>query len=630
MIINALVKALLCSVCILIQLQPLLSKPKGDVNYYVDIKNGDDSFSGLSVTHAFKSIAHAKLEIKNLNKNAGGNIIIYIRKGIYFQDTTLVFSSNDCSRTNNIVFRNYANEEPVISGGKPIKGWELYDSHSNLYRAYVGDLSFRQLYINGKWGIRARFPNHTYNTDIRWDAANNTIKILSKNLSRWENFDKIELVTLNAWTHNHLRLDYYSTKLDTAYLKIKKEEQCVFKVLPFAFHGEKYFLENAFEFIDSTGEWYLNPVSHYLFYKAAPGEDMANAEVIAPVLTNILKVEGFDLNHLVKNLSFQGLTFMHTNWLRPDSFGNVEMQAAQVYMPNASSGDSEFTIRPEAGVLVKNAENITFERCTFANTGASALDFISGVRNSKIVGNVFHDIAGNGISVGLTAKETENNMTVYKPVDIREMSCFIDVSNNYITRVGNDNMGGVGIAYFYAANLNIVHNEIEHVPYSGISGGWGWNPIETSMCCNTINYNKIHDYMLAYCDGAGIYTLSNQPNTLYSYNYIENMKVNNHGYGWMALYADEGSRNLTITNNVCQVQQHDRIAWICLQNNGEGSKDCFIDHNYINTKTEFGNSRQPISNTHYCENAIWPEKAKLIIQNAGLEADFMDIKKNLK
>ena len=180
------------------------------------------------------------------------------------------------------------------------------------------------------------------------------------------------------------------------------------------------------------------------------------------------------------------------------------MQAAQVYMPNASSGNSEFTIRPDAGVLVKNAENITFERCTFANMGGSALDLISGVRNSNIVGNVFRDIAANGISIGLTAKETENNMTVYQPADVREMPCFIGVSNNYITSIGNANMGGVGIAYFYAANLSIIHNEIVQVPYSGISGGWGWNPNKTPMCFNEIYYNFIHDYMLTYCDGAGI------------------------------------------------------------------------------------------------------------------------------
>jgi len=147
---------------------------------------------------------------------------------------------------------------------------------------------------------------------------------------------------------------------------------------------------------------------------------------------------------------------------------------------------------------------------------------------------------------------------------------------------------------------------------------------------NKINYNFIHDYMLTYCDGAGIYTLSNQPNTVYSFNYIENMKVNNHGYGWMKLYADEGSRNLSIKNNVCKVKQHDRIAWICMQNNGEGSKDCIVDNNYINTKTEFGNNRQSITNTIYCENAMWPAEALNIIKNAGIEAEHIDIKKKFE
>jgi len=44
------------------------------------------------------------------------------------------------------------------------------------------------------------------------------------------------------------------------------------------------------------------------------------------------------------------------------------------------------------------ASSIRFERCTFRRMGASALGFYAGVTDSAIIGNVFEDIGGNGIS----------------------------------------------------------------------------------------------------------------------------------------------------------------------------------------------------------------------------------------
>lgn len=624
------VSQILCViVAILLVLPYYLNAQTLATNYFVDAAQGNDANNGLSVTEPFKTISKAKDVIRLLDKSGNNNITVNLRGGTYFQGQTLEFTEKDGGTPNcKITYQSYKDEIPVISGGKLITGWKLFDKTKNIYRAYVGDLTFRQLYVDGNWGVRARTPDKTNNTDITWDAEGKKIKISKKNIAQWKNFDKVEMVTTNNWTYNHLRLESFSTDSIYAYINIKEEEQCVFKVAAFAFHGKKYFLENAYEFLDSEGEWYLNNSDHYLYYKPRTGENISVAEVIAPKLINIVKIEGSGLDMTVGNIQFKGISFMHSTWLRPDSFGNVEMQAAQYYMPDAYPGPGEYTGRPTSGVLVKNAHQIVFERGTFANMGATGLDFISGTHNCSIVGNVFRDIAGNAISIGLTPKENESNMTIYNPKDLREMPSNISVVNNYITRVGKDNIGGVGVFYSYASDLNIMHNEMENIPYSGINGGWGWDSTETPMRNNILSKNYIHDFMKVMFDGGGIYTLSNQPNSVCSDNYIENMKLGPRGSHWDALYADEGTRNLTIKNNVTETQQLKGINWLYLQTVGQGAEECPVDNNYTNSNIKVDNG-QPVNNTHYFPNADWPKEAQEIIKNAGLENNYKDIKNKL-
>jgi len=486
------------------------------------------------------------------------------------------------------------------------------------------------LYINEKWGVRARTPNLEKNKDIEWLADKRLIKISKGNISQWKNFNKVEMVTLNAWTGNHLRLKAFTADSLNAFVSIQKEEECVFRVAAFAFHGKEYFFENAFEFLDSGGEWYLNSTDGYLYYKPRANENMANAEIIAPVLDPVVKIEGESFDNSISNISFKGISFMHSNWLRPNNFGNVEMQAAQFFMPDAYSTPGEFTGRPSAGVLVKNAHHIVFERCLFANMGATGLDFISGTHDNLVIGNVFRDIAGNGVSFGLTPKENEVKTTIYRPSDVRKMPVRETVLNNYFTRVGKDNIGAVGIMYAYAANMKISHNEMEDIPYTGISGGWGWDFPRTAMCNNVITNNYIHNYMNVFYDGGGIYTFSNQPNSLIANNYIENMRVGARGYGWCGLYTDEGTRHMTVKSNVVEVQQDEKIGWLCLQSVGQGALECPVINNYTTSTSKNDNKGQPIVNTHYYPKADWPKAAREIISNAGLSAEFKDIKEEKK
>src|SRR5690606_38698653 len=92
----------------------------------------------------------------------------------------------------------------------------------------------------------------------------------------------------------------------------------------------------------------------------------------------------------------------------------------------------------------------------------------------------------------------------------------------------------------------------ENVNYSGISLGWGWSPQPNVMKDNRIIANRIHHFGKQNYDCAGIYTLSAQPGTLISENYIDSVFKAPYAHlpsHWFYLYTDEGSAYITIKNN---------------------------------------------------------------------------------
>src|SRR4029079_7268486 len=91
------------------------------------------------------------------------------------------------------------------------------------------------------------------------------------------------------------------------------------------------------------------------------------------------------------------------------------------YPPPANA--NTYTVgRPTAGVRVTNANHVHFERNLFAQMAATGLDFVSGTHDDAIIGNVFTDIGGSGISVGKFAEDETTEIHVpYAPADQNEI-----------------------------------------------------------------------------------------------------------------------------------------------------------------------------------------------------------------
>jgi hypothetical protein len=531
------------------------------VTYYVSPSGSDTNVGTLDAP--FLTITKARDIVQTINKNMTGDIVVYLRGGTYTIDSTIRFGTA-CSGTNGytVKFMNYSSETPVISGGQVITGWTLSDAAKNIYQATGVSFDFRQLYVNGVKAVRARTPNVLPgNKPNFWkltgvDGNAKNVQVESAKVSNWNNFKRVEMQLILCWGDNTLRLDSYSVSGSTAYLKIQSPEQDIIFQRPnpgFGFCGQRrYFLENAYEFLDTAGEWYLNQSTKTLYYKPRAGETMATATVIAPKVDTLLSIRGASTADQAHNITFSGIAFLYANYLRPSNYGFLDAQTGQ-YNVAAYSNNQQYVGRPAAGVYVACANHIRFERNIFAHIGATGLDFNYGTHDDMIVGNVFTDIAGNGVSIAKFTKDTTAEYHVaYTPSDTNERCVRDTIRNNYVYNVTTEMFGGCGIACGYPRMVNIVHNEVCYTSYTAISVGYGWTSTVNPMSNNHIDSNDVHHYALLLGDAGGIYTLSNQqPNSTMFYNYLHDyFPVAWADNGINGIYLDEQTSGYSVVGNV--------------------------------------------------------------------------------
>ena len=124
--------------------------------------------------------------------------------------------------------------------------------------------------------------------------------------------------------------------------------------------------------------------------------------------------------------------------------------------------------------------------------------FLIGNDGVVIEGNELYDIAASGIEIG---------DDYYKARDFRMYPKSICIQNNYIHDIAQDYRGGCGITVMYADGVEILHNYIKEVPYSGMSVGWGWDNQPPEQHRNfTVSYNIIENAMQELYDGGLFYS----------------------------------------------------------------------------------------------------------------------------
>ena len=576
--------------------------------------NGNDGNEGDEDTPV-QTLQHVRDVLRTRIQAMGSDLTVYMAPGTYRLTQPLVLDSRDSGiNGHNIIFTSTApGQYPVISGAVQVTGWRLVDQARNLWSAPAPKelQNTRQLYIDGVRAQRARgrLPVSVTPTASGYTAS-------SPVMAGWRNQTDIELVYtggnsiwsehsvgLGAWTEPRCPIAAINGTAivmaqpcwdnSTKRIMLPNGQRAANLVGPASVGNEPSYVENAFELLGTPGHWYFDRSARVIYYVPRTGEDLSKADVEAPVLETLISGEG-TADAPVHNILFSGIRFEYATWLQPSTpDGFSEIQANYTLTgPNAAAVQGLCKLVPfgtcpygawtkEPGnVSFRFGQSIRFQDDTFAHLGGAGLDLGDGSKNNVVEGCIFTDISGNGLELGGVDQPLapENQATSDN-----------QIVDNHIYNIGAEYRGGIGIVVGYAERTMIAHNQLDHLPCTAISVGWGgWpekinQPGQANYSRNNIVLaNRIFDYMLVLADGGAIYTQGiTGPDLANGEKVTGNVIFDQFGSGH-AIYTDNGSCNVSVTSNVIFHANFD----------DSGSRDCDpvdIENNYSQQGTIRGN-----------------------------------------
>ena len=563
---------------------------------YVSLQ-GNDKNSGTKEAPFYtlnRAIKQAR-EWRRLNRpEVAGGIYIRLEEGVYAQRNSLFLRSEDSGTPDSpTVICAVDGAHPVISGGVAVTGWKRGCNHpaipeklkQKIWSAeapLIGNrrVETRQMWVNGhKVQRAAQFPGGGLERMIDFNPEKQTITIpvsQSVNPKRLQNAGQLEMIVHQRWAIAILRVKSIDVKDGQAVVRFHEPESHLEFAHPWpqpVIGGEKgnssFCLINALELLDQPGEWFQEYPSGTIYYYPQASENMETAEVIIPALETLVTIDG-TLSRPVKHIQFNGITFEHTSWMRPSYQGHVTLQGGfplldayklqEPGLPEKAELENQAWItRPETAIRVRGAEHIDFKHCTFRHLSSTGLDYEWAVTASSVEDCQFTDIGGTALLVGAFPDGGFETHIPFIPADVRELCSHITIRNNFISNVTNEDWGCVGIGAGYVRNMDISHNEVCHLNYSGICVGWGWTSLESGMCNNRIEANYVHHFARRLYDAGGLYTLSNQPGSVMRNNRIEHLIEAPYATNDRAfyIYLDEATDGYTMENNWCPAERFD-------------------------------------------------------------------------
>jgi parallel beta-helix repeat protein len=300
--------------------------------------------------------------------------------------------------------------------------------------------------------------------------------------------------------------------------------------------GDRYFVENVLEELDSPGEWYLDRQRGQLFWwpMADPSE---KTTVVAPRLGRLVQFLGDQAaGKPVAHIRLAGLTFQETDY-SPDD------------------GCAGYGMGNDGVVYMKDATGCAVADCTFRNIGKFAVCVSAGSGNA-IEGNEICEGAEGGVLLLVTArnKVTENHIhhcgAVYKHV------------------------GGVILEGPKTDENLVAHNAIHDFARYGIS-------LKNPGSRNRVEYNRVLNTNLETFDTGGIEVTQHDKEFRSESTIRNNVVGDTIGYSCIGpkavflswgIYLDSYAGGYTVTHNVCYRSAHGGLML-------QGGKDNRVENN---------------------------------------------------
>ena len=426
---------------------------------------GSDAADGRSAGAAFATLDRAQAAMRA----SGGDDTTLVRGGTYHLAQTLVLTDQD----NGSHFAAFGTETPVLSGGTALTGWT--QGAGGIWTAALAQADLHQLTLNGIRQTEARFPNQVPDAPVTggWLWANDppagvdarqqlSIDPADLTASHLAVGVQVHLFTNASWSSSTLTV----TAVNAATGVVTFDQPADFALGA----ATRYFVQGAPVLLDQPGEWYFDPVSQLVHFRAPPGFD--GSGVAASGNHTLIRLEG------ASDVGISGFTL---------SDGGTD----------GHNGDLT-----QAGITIQGGGNNAVTANSFVNL-AQGVQITQGSHANIIDGNTFRHLLAGGVIADYGTSDTA-------------------ITNNDLRWTGEEFVYSGAIALAESHGNLVSHNLIRDVPRFGISGS-NFDPNNPSGA-NIIEYNTILHAMQQTADGGAIYTWSGSDRAhdgdIYRYNRI--------------------------------------------------------------------------------------------------------------
>jgi len=280
-------------------------------DFYV-AANGKDEWTGrrpapntANTDGPFATLTRAREAVRRARAAAPLEAVtVHVRGGFYGVTETLHLGPDDSgTEAAPVTWRAYQNEKPVLIGGRRITGFVPH--RGKVLKADVGaqgfrSVYFRQLFMDGRRQILARYPNYDPENPygggwayvdgkpipIFQDVPNESKRVFQYKPSdtrEWSRPEQAEVFVFARynWWNNICRI----ARLDKETRMVTLASDASYPIRP----GDRYYVQNALAELDSPGEWYLDRESDTLYFW--PPSPVENDAVYAPTTRTILQLD---------------------------------------------------------------------------------------------------------------------------------------------------------------------------------------------------------------------------------------------------------------------------------------------------------------------------------------------------
>ncbi len=454
-------------------------------DYYVSPEGSDNNVGSKQAP--FATLTRARDSIREAKIAGREEINVILTDGVHLLDQSFVLEPRDSgSQEAPVVYRAQNEGRAIVSGARRLTGLNWRRHEGDILKAKVPDVVLRScrfdaLNVGEKKLHMARFPNYTGKGNFGGVTSIDEVNRRAANYKR-PTTGYLHALHRNRWGSVHYRI----TGKDETGLKLEGGwQQNRHRWL----NDKNVMIENIFEELDHSGEWFLDRETAMLYVYPEPGMDLEGKPLYATSVRDLIAFKG-TADKPVRFIHIEGIEFRHAH--------RVVMEPEENWEP-LNRGD--WSIVRSGAVMLTGTEHCTIKKCFFDATGGNGVFFNNYNRHSAVRDCRFERLGDSAVAfVGNHACTRSNpigyeNSIAYGKQDLTPgpkgndfpKDCTMDGCLVFaIGRVGKQTAGCI---ISMSQNITVSHNTIYHVPRSGITvndGCWGGHVIEHNDVFDTV------------------------------------------------------------------------------------------------------------------------------------------------